>query len=99
MPTLADAVKLLKVGDKTFDSPQWWSTQHKLKKHTKYNEVVKKVAQKANFGINYRVVTLENQPTVDEYVSMMASKMEYPAYKEYAPWNPAFRKSKTIITF
>lgn len=99
MPTLADAVKLLKVGDKTFDSPQWWSTQHKLKKQVKYNEVVKKVAQKANFRTSYNVVTLENQPTIDEYVANMSTKTLQSSYNEFAPWNSAFRKSKTIITF
>ena len=99
MPTLADSISMLKIGKKAFQNPEWWSSQHKLKSATKYNEIVTTVAKKANFRNEYRTVTISDQPPVDEYISSTLSRLDLPGSSDYAPWNPMFRKSKTIITF
>lgn len=99
MPKLADSVSRLKIGNKTFQNPEWWSTQHKLKRMTKYNDFIKGVAKKANYRTTLNVVTLERQPSIDEYIYQAKSNMDLDCYTEYTPWNTSYRKSKTIITF
>ncbi len=99
MPTLADSISMIKIGKVVFNNPDCLSSHLKLKKEPKNNALVANVMQKANFRNEYQVVTLENQPTADEYISTSLSKMDFDCSDVYAPWNPMFRKSKTLITF
>ena len=57
------------------------------------------IAKSARFNTRYQVVTLEDQPPIDQFVRGMRSKLDWGDYQTYAPWNPIFNKSKTIIIF
>lgn len=84
---------------KVFKNPEWWSTQHKLKKEVKNAEMIKEAAKSAGFNSSYKVITLENQPPVDQFIREMRTKLDWQQYNTYAPWNPIFNKSDTIIVF
>ncbi len=99
MPTLADSVKLLKIQDKVFNSPEWWSTTHKLKREAKRNNAINEVAKRARFRASYRVFTVDEQPSIDRFISTNQSKLDLDKYKLNAPWGNMFNKFKTIITF
>jgi hypothetical protein len=60
---------------------------------------IKEAAKSARFNSSYKVVTLENQPPVDQFIREMRSKLDWQQYNTYAPWNPIFNKSDTIIVF
>lgn len=93
MPIISSSVKLLDVGFRI-------KNLKRIKKEQKLNiDPIKMVAKRANFRANYNVVTLNTQPKVDEYVSKMISSAEYVESGDFAPWNPAYRKSKTLVIF
>ena len=104
MVKLGEAISSLKIDglsykNKTFKNPEWWSAAHKLKKEIKRSEEIKNIAKSARFNTRYEVVTLDEQPSIDRYVKGMQSSLDWGQYQTYAPWNPVFNKSKTIIVF
>ncbi|MBR6302068.1 hypothetical protein IKR55_04945 [bacterium] len=103
MAKLGDLISSLKIDgisyNGTFKNPEWWSAAHKLKKEIKSRGIIQDVAKTARFNTSYKVVTLEGQPPVDQFVRGMQSQLDWKQYEILAPWNPVFNKSKTIIVF
>lgn len=103
MPTLAQAISILKVDGKTFKEPEGLTSTHKLKKELKKeistNELIKNIASKANFRIGYQVVTVDKTPSSDIFIKTLLGELDNPKYNEYAPWDTAFKNFKRIITF
>lgn len=104
MVKLGEAISSLKIDglsykNKTFKNPEWWSAAHKLKREIKRSEEIKEIAKSARFNTSYQVVTLERQPSIDHYVREMQTQLDWRQYGTFAPWNPIFNKSKTIVVF
>ncbi len=98
MPRLSEALTHLQVGKKNFKNPEWWSAKHKLTREVKRSIKAAEVRQKPNLRFSYTTNSLE-QPSADMYIRQAKAKVDRAEYAELAPWNPVFRKSKTIILF
>ena len=84
---------------KVIRNPEWWAVHHRVKKELKNKIMVEDIAKSARFNTSYQVVTLERQPSMDLYVKNMQAQLDWKQYTTFAPWNPIFNKSKTIIVF
>lgn len=94
MPKIGDLVSKLQVGNKTFKNPEWWSTQHKLKKDAKLAELLKVKIDIAEFSVNKSV-----QELADVTTNNMLANLDMFKYREFAPWSNIFKKTKSIILF
>ena len=91
MAKIGELITSLKIdglcyNNKTFKNPEWWSVQHKLKKELKRSEEIKQIAKSARFNTSYQVVTINEQPSVDQYVRNMQSYLDFKPYQTYAPY-------------
>jgi hypothetical protein len=87
MARICDLVTLLKVDKKVYKNPEWWNTQHKIQKEVKLNNLLK---PNANFKTSYYVTGST------KFDSFAKDQQKLP---EYAPWDPIFRRAKTLILF
>ena len=99
MPRLSEAISTLKIDGKTFTSPEWWSSKHKLTRQVKNENLTKELIQKHTQKLvgSLEVNTLESQPSADVYVRQMQTLLDTDKYGDFAPWNPIFRKSRPIF--
>ncbi len=94
MAKIGDLVTKLQIGEKTFKNPEWWSTQHKLKREVKQEELFKPKINTATYSVN----SFKNL-SADTFVKELKSNLDFPRYKEFAPWSSMFNKYKNIIIF
>ncbi len=94
MPKIGDLVSKLQVGNKTFKNPEWWSTQHKLKKDAKLAELLKVKLDIAEFSTNKQV-----EESFNLKIHNMMANIDIPKYNEFAPWSNIFKKTKSIVLF
>ena len=100
MPRMFDLVGKLDVRGHQYNDPDWWNTAHKLKKRIKAGEFLKTLGKDANFKTQLKVSTISDQPELDTFIHEALTNLESgEKYSEIAPWNPVFRKTKTILTF
>lgn len=95
MPKIGNLISKLQINGKTFEKPEWWSTKHKLKCNIRDAENFKEAMHaRTTFRVNSR----EDIPA-DLYIREMQAALDSPQFKELAPWNPIFNKTKNIITY
>ena len=103
MPSLAESITLLKVDGKTFKNPEWWASTHKIKREVKNEALIKELYEKhigkINIRTSYRVVTRDEMPNTDQFVRTMLTDLDFQTHEKFAPWDPVFRKFKTLIMF
>lgn len=99
MVKLSEALTTLTVGNKKFKNPEWWSSKHKLTREVKSENALKDAIQRhtSKIGGQLEIITIETQPPMDVYVRQMQTLLDSDKYKEFAPWNPIHRKTKTIF--
>ena len=95
MPKIGHLINKLTVGDRVYNSPEVWNSAHKLKKFAKKEEFLRNIRANARF-ISCEVHNLQENNYVG-IVNQMHGKLDEIRYSQFAPWNPAFRKSKTIV--
>ncbi len=98
MPKLSDVVTTLRVQGKTFNKPEWWSSAHKLKREVKVQQYLESIKANSNLRTSYRVTPL-NTLSADEYAARCKDDCALENDGDLAPWNPVFRKFKTIILY
>lgn len=95
MAKIGNLVSKLQINGKTFQQPEWWSTQHKLTKHVKEMEIFKvKIDTNTSFTVNSG-----NNLASDKFIRELQTKLDSKQYSELAPWNSIFNKAKPIILF
>ena len=93
MPRIGDLVSSLEIKGKKIEAPDWWATQHKLKKEAKTMEMTR---VKLDTQKSYEVNTV-SELSAEAYAARMRAELDLPQYNEFAPWSNIHRPSKTII--
>lgn len=98
MPQLGYLISKLQVGDKVYNNPEIWNSNHKMKKFAKKSQELTNIKANSLLNSSYRVFD-NNELPVDTYVKTLSSQLDAIKYAELAPWNPLFNKMKQIILF
>lgn len=98
MPQLGYLISKLQVGEKTYNSPEIWNSKHKITRAAKKAQKLASIKANSLLNSSYKVCD-NNYLPADSYVKTLSSKLDYPRYKEIAPWSPVFSKMKQIILF
>ncbi len=100
MPTLGQAISTLKINGQTHIMPALADSSRKLnmeiQKELRIKKEYKAAINGTDFGTEWRIEKFE-QSDIDTFTKEVSSKLDLPQYETYAPWNPIYKKSKTII--
>lgn len=98
MPKIGNLINKLQIGDKVYTQPEWWSTNHKLRKVTKNYEYLQSIKANSTLNSSYRIVD-NQEKSVNEVIKEYIGKLNRAEYSELAPWNTVFQNFKTLILF
>ena len=94
MAKIGDLVTKLQIDGRTFENPEWWFTQHKLKKQIKQEDMFRTKIGAALYRVNSG-----NNLSADTFTKQLKASLDSPKYKDLAPWNKIFNIGKNIIIF